>query len=116
MAYQHILIAIDFSEQSKQVCEKAKQMAADNQASLSICHIIEDFPITDFAYEPMLNFDLDLRQSLLESGEKQLEKIAESVSIPKERQYLELGVPDNDIVRIADEQKVDLIIIGSHGR
>ncbi|KKN60813.1 hypothetical protein LCGC14_0528490, partial [marine sediment metagenome] len=45
MAYQHILIAIDFSEQSKQVCEKAKQMAADNQASLSICHIIEDFPI-----------------------------------------------------------------------
>ena len=39
-----------------------------------------------------------------------------SLSIPVNQQWVELGTPGHDIVRVADENNVDLIIVGSHGR
>ncbi|SFK60687.1 universal stress protein [Methylophaga sulfidovorans] len=116
MKYQHILIATDFSKQKDMICAKARELAEQHQANLSICHIIEDFPLTDFAYEPMISVDIDMRDALLESGKKQLATLAESLSIPANQQWVELGTPAHDIVRVADENNVDLIIVGSHGR
>jgi universal stress protein A len=116
MKYQHILIATDFSKQKDMICAKARELAEQHQANLSICHIIEDFPLTDFAYEPMISVDIDMRDALLESGKKQLATLAESLSIPASQQWVELGTPGHDIVRVADENNVDLIIVGSHGR
>ncbi|HIC45226.1 MAG TPA: universal stress protein [Methylophaga aminisulfidivorans] len=116
MKYQHILIATDFSKQKDMICAKARELAEQHQANLSICHIIEDFPLTDFAYEPMISVDIDMRDALLESGKKQLATLAESLSIPLNQQWVELGTSGHDIVRVADENNVDLIIVGSHGR
>mgnify|MGYP000250524642 CR=1 FL=1 len=114
--YQHILIAADFSSHSDEVCSKARQLAERNHARLSICHIVEDFPLTDFAYEPMISVDIDMRDALLEAGKKQLTKLADSMGIAHNQQWVECGSPGHDIVRIADEQQVDLIVVGSHGR
>ena len=64
MAYQHILIAADFSAHTDEVVQRAQALAgADTQ--LCLCHIVEDFPLTDFAYEPMISVDSDMRESLL---------------------------------------------------
>ena len=114
--YQHILIAADFSSHSDEVCNKARQLAERNNARLSICHIVEDFPLTDFAYEPMISVDIDMRDALLEAGKKQLTKLADTLGIASSQQWVECGSPGHDIVRIADEQQVDLIVVGSHGR
>jgi universal stress protein A len=114
--YQHILIAADFSSHSNEVCNKARQLAERNNARLSICHIVEDFPLTDFAYEPMISVDIDMRDALLEAGKKQLTKLADTMGIAASQQWVECGTPGHDIVRIADEQRVDLIVVGSHGR
>ena len=116
MNYQHILIATDFSKQKELISTKGRELAEQYQAKLSICHIIEDFPLTDFAYEPMISVDIDMRDALLESGKKQLATLAETLAIPDSQQWVELGSPGHDIVRIADENAVDLIIVGSHGR
>ncbi|MTI64160.1 universal stress protein [Methylophaga sp.] len=114
--YQHILIAVDFSSHTEEVCNKAQALAERNQAKLSICHIVEDFPLTDFAYEPMISVDIDMREALLDSGKKQLSKLAAELSIPPTQQWVECGSPGHDLVRIADENQVDLIVVGSHGR
>lgn len=114
--YQHILIAVDFSSHTDEVCNKAQALANRNQAKLSICHIVEDFPLTDFAYEPMISVDIDMREALLESAKKQLNKLAAARSIPSNQQWVECGSPGHDLVRIADENQVDLIVVGSHGR
>jgi universal stress protein A len=115
-AYQHILIAVDFSSHTDEVCDKAKALAERYQAKLSLCHIVEDFPLTDFAYEPMISVDIDMRDALLEAGKKQLTKLATPLSIPASQQWVECGSPGHDIVRIADDNQVDLIVVGSHGR
>lgn len=114
--YQHILIAADFSEYNDVVMLRAKELAERNQAKLSICHIIEDFPIADFAYEPMISIDMDMREALQKSGKQQLSALAKTQDIPDDYQWLELGSPGYDIVRLANENNVDLIIVGSHGR
>lgn len=114
--YQHILIAVDFSDHTHEVCNKAQAIAERNQAKLSLCHIVEDFPLTDFAYEPMISVDIDMREALLDSGRKQLAKLADELSIPAAQQWVECGSPGHDLVRIADENQVDLIVVGSHGR
>lgn len=114
--YQHILIAADFSQHNQQVLQRALQLAQLHDAKLSICHVIEDYPITDFAYEPMIGVDLDMRDSMLQSAKSQIAKLSTDLAISSENQWVEFGNTRHDIVRIADENNADLIIIGSHGR
>lgn len=114
--YKHILIAADFSNHNKLVCEKAFELAKRYQATLSICHIVEDFPITDFAYEPMISVDIDMRDALLDSAKKQITELASTLEIATENQWVEFGSPNRDIVRLGEENQVDLIVVGSHGR
>jgi universal stress protein A len=114
--YQHILIAADFSEHSQQVINRAQEIAERYQAKLSICHIIEDFPIADFAYEPMISIDLDMRDAMLDSGKKHIADIAKKLDLPTANQWVEFGSPSLNIVSLANDNKVDLIVVGSHGR
>lgn len=114
--YKHILIAADFSDHSQQVINRAQEVAQRYQAKLSICHIIEDFPIADFTYEPMISIDIDMRDAMLESGKKHIADIATKLGIPEENQWVEFGGPSHDIVRLANDNNVDLIVVGSHGR
>ncbi|AFJ02802.1 Universal stress protein [Methylophaga frappieri] len=114
--YKHILIAADFSDHTDQVMQRALALAESAKSQFCLCHIVEDFPLTDFAYEPMISVDLDMRDSLLDAGRQQLASLGEKYHIPADYQWVESGSPGRDIVRIADEHNVDLIVVGSHGR
>lgn len=114
--YQHILIAADFSNHTDMVIQRAKALAAANNTRLSLCHIVEDFPLTDFAYEPMISVDADMRDALLDAGKKQLSALGQKFDIAADNQWIEFGSPGRDVVRIAEENHVDLIVVGSHGR
>ncbi|HET8807021.1 MAG TPA: universal stress protein [Methylophaga sp.] len=113
--YQHILIAADFSAHTDEVIQRAQALAGP-ETQLCLCHIVEDFPLTDFAYEPMISVDSEMRESLLEAGQKQLAEVGKRYDIDNTHQWVEFGSPGRDIVRIADEHNVDLIVVGSHGR
>ena len=115
-SYQHILLAIDFSTHSEEVSSQASDIAKRYQAKLSVCHIIEDIAITDLAYEPMISFDMEIKQAMMEAGKRQLSELSEKLDIPTDNQWLEFGNPVHDIIRLAEEQQIDLIVIGSHGR
>lgn len=114
--YQHILIAADFSPHHSDVCCRAQELAQQYQATLSLCHIIEDYPITDFAYEPMISVDIDMHEELLKSAKSHIETMAKDLAIPEQNQWVEFGNPKHDIVRLAEQHNVDLIVVGSHGR
>jgi universal stress protein A len=113
--YKHILLAVDFSEHGNDVTSKAKELAELNQAQLSVVHVLENLPITDAMYGP-IPFDVDFTESLLEEAKNRLAEAAEKLGVPADRQWLEMGSPKLEVVRVADENQVDLIIIGSHGR
>ncbi|NOR79257.1 MAG: universal stress protein [Methyloprofundus sp.] len=114
--YQHILLAVDFSEHSDSVAQKARYLANKYQAKLSIIHIVDNLPITDAAYGPVIPFDIDLNEELMNAAKKRLAELGKSLAIPEDRQFLEMGNAKLEIVATAEEQHADLIVVGSHGR
>lgn len=113
--YKHVLLAVDFSEHGNDVAKKAKEIVEQNQARLSVVHVIDNLPITDAAYGP-IPFDVDWTQELLDGAKTRLQQFAAELEVPEDRQWLEMGSPKLEIVRVAEENEVDLIVIGSHGR
>lgn len=113
--YQHILLAVDFSDHGKQVAAKAKRLVEQNQARLSLIHVVENLPITDAAYGP-IPFDTEFTQEWLDASKARLAKIGVELGVSEAQQWLEMGSAKMEIVRVAEENGVDLIVVGSHGR
>lgn len=116
MAYRHILLAVDFSEHSERAVAKAEELARSDGAELSVVHVVEYLPTMDSSFGPIAPFDVDLTEQLLDSARKRLGELADRLAVPDDRRWVEMGSPKAEILRIAEEQKVDLIVVGSHGR
>jgi universal stress protein A len=114
--YRHILLATDFSEGSGQVAQRAADLARRYQARLSVMHVVDYLPVADSAYGPAILFDADLTDQLLDSARLRLATLAESLGVPDEARWVEIGSPKLEIVRVAEEKGVDLIVVGSHGK
>ena len=115
-SYKHILLAVDFFDQQAIVIERAQELAARYGAKLSLIHVVDTLPIGDPANDVLVPFEMDLSQEFIALGRKKLAELAATLGIPEAQTWLETGSPDKEIVRIAEENAVDLIVVGSHGR
>ncbi|MEN8260749.1 MAG: universal stress protein [Pseudomonadota bacterium] len=115
-AYKNILLAADFTEHGEVVGRRAFDLAQRYQSRLSVVHVVDNLPITDAAYGPIIPFGVDLAEELVEAAKKRLAKLGEQFSIPSDRQWVEIGSAKLEIIRIAQQNDVDLIVVGSHGR
>lgn len=115
-SYKHILLAADFSEHGEAVADRAKDLADKYRAKLSIVHVMDNLLITDAAYGSTIPFDLDLTAELMAAAKKRLVNLADKLDIAEDCRWMETGSPKLEIVRVAEENNVDLIVLGSHGR
>jgi len=115
MSYQHILIAVDLSEECTPVLQRAEEIARNTKARLSIVHIIEPMAMAFGGDVPM---DLTLiQQQQFEQAKTSLAKLAEQYpDISEDQRHLIFGQPRQEIHRLATEHGCDLIVVGSHGR
>jgi len=113
--YRNVLVAVDFSEESKAVVKKALEIAARNQASLNLLHVVE-YTSSMYAGDIPLPEDLNLDRDLADQAALKLKALAEESGIPEATQYVEIGIPKREIVRLAEECAADLVVVGSHGR
>jgi universal stress protein A len=114
--YKHILVALDFTPEHIQVKERAAQLARQSEARLSLIHVVE-FVNIDPANELVLPTDIELEGQIADSAKSRLREVAESLDVPGEiTQWVEAGSTRQEIIRVAEEQGVDLIVLGSHGR
>lgn len=114
--YQHILMATDFSDGAPQAVQRAVELAQHYQARLTLLHVVESFPIVDSTYGPIMPFEIDLTEQMVAAARTRIDALGEQLSVPPERRLVEVGSPKVEIVRIAEVQGVDLIVVGSHGR
>lgn len=112
--YSHILLAADFHDDSGKVVARAQAMREASQCKLSIVHVIEPIGV---AYGGEFPLDLgDLHRELERQARDKLIELSKQLNIPTEQQFLEVGITEREVLRVAKEQGVDLIILGSHGR
>jgi universal stress protein A len=114
--YQHILLAVDYSEHGEYVAQKAKGLAKKYQATLSIIHVLDNIPMPDTSYGTVIPLEQDSSYGLLEAEKAKLKQMAEKLDIDDANQWLVWGVPKEEIVQIAEQEAIDLIVVGSHGR
>ena len=113
--YKHILMAVDFTPEAELVTNKGRNLAALFGAKTSLIHVVE-FSSAMYPGESPLPEDANPSHRLMERARIDLKELAVTHGLPEAKRHVELGVAKHEIVRIAKDNDVDLIVIGSHGR
>lgn len=111
--YKKVLFATDFDEIGVNAAHKAKKIADENRAELLLVHVVE--PIPAYAYPGFAGF-AEVEVSIREQAEKELNALANQLGVDEKHRLLEFGSVKNEVLRIAEEHHVDLIVSGSHGK
>lgn len=115
MPYQHILIAVDLTDECHPVVERALAIAASSGAKAALVHIVEPMAMAFGGDVPM---DLSLlQQQQFDQARERLQSFAGRYpQLGAEQRHLAYGQPRQELHRLAEEQGCDLIVVGSHGR
>jgi universal stress protein A len=113
--YSKVLLALDLSSNTGLLCRKASQLAALYQAELLLLHVNEPI-VSDSTFDTLPALPVDFEDTLLRNARERLENIAAEYAVDTKQIFLEIGETRHEIMRVAEEQQVDLIIVGSHGR
>jgi nucleotide-binding universal stress UspA family protein len=114
--FRKILCPVDFDDNSMAALDIACKIAAQNDASLCLMHVVP-FPVApltpgDVGVVPssFLIWEQDAKVKLQEIGRKR---------IPSTVQYevlSQIGLPVEVIIRAEAERGVDLVVMATHGR
>ncbi len=112
--YKHILIAVNFTEDDRLIEDRAVKMHEFTQAKLSLIHVIEPMPsiYSGDGYGGYMLPEVNLN----EKATSMLKPIAERLHIPAVNIVTPSGKVSHEIITYSDENNVDLILMGSHGR
>jgi universal stress protein A len=91
-------------------------LANKYQAKLSIIHVLDNIPMPDTNYGTVIALDQDSSYDLLEAEKAKLMQLGSKLSVDPANRWLVWGVPKQEIIEIAGQKQVDLIVVGSHGR
>lgn len=116
--YKHILVAVDLSDDTQLILDRAKDEAQRHRAQLSLITVIKPF-VMNYGTGYMMDYSgqlIEMEAELARNSQTQLAKLGTSLDVPTTRQHLELGSPAGEIRAAAEKNRADLIVMGSHGR
>lgn len=112
-----VLLPTDFSENSNYAFDYAVGLAQKLNARLYVLHVIHELIDTTGFYIP--NISLDQLQKDLEKGaEEMMDKFCgERMGDFKDYERMNvIGLPHIEILSVAKEKGIDMIVMGTHGR
>ncbi|MBC7217318.1 MAG: universal stress protein [Candidatus Caldatribacterium sp.] len=116
MQVQHILVPTDFSPFSDLAIRVAASFRERFQSRITLLHVLtplEADALTSQPGNPWENVVLKIQNDMVQEVEK-------NVPSPLPEGVLQLSVvvgePAEEIARFAEENRVDLIVMGTHGR
>jgi len=108
--FKHILVPTDLTDSTFEALNIAVKMALHEQSQVTLLHIIET--IADAQFEEFEDFYLKLKRRAQKKMELMLDRYQqELLSINREITY---GKRVNEIVKFADQNAIDLIVLTSH--
>lgn len=115
--YTHVLAAVDFSESSRSVLEHALRESRLHSARLTLLHVIEFYP-EDVPPGLVPAENEDPIRVYMERAESHLDRLAGDVGAPDAAHTVLActGAAYHEIVRVAQDEAADLIVMGYAGR
>ena len=117
LPFKKILCPTDFSEPAFVALKRAEELARHFAAELIVAHVIPTLPGPHSFPDPQapLNFDVPLfQQELAIKAEHMLKELVSHHKV-ESRNLVTTGEAAPEILRIAEAEHVDLIVIASHG-
>lgn len=112
-----VLFPTDFSENSNYAFDYAVGLAQKLGARIYILHVIHELIDTTGFYIP--NISLDQLQKDLEKGAEEMMGMfcGERMGDFKDYEWMNvIGLPHIEILNVAKEKGIDMIVMGTHGR
>jgi nucleotide-binding universal stress UspA family protein len=112
-----VLVPTDFSESARHALTYGISFAREYEAELTLLHVVENLTVgyaSDLFPVPMA----EVFQEISGYAKAELAKLAE---VAREKgvtvaEQVAQGKPSAEIIRFAQEQKVDMIVLGTHGK
>ncbi|MCU0611298.1 MAG: universal stress protein [Candidatus Eisenbacteria bacterium] len=117
--FRRIVCPTDFSDASFGALQAAQDLARHFAGELIVVHVVEPIPPVPVDTDGSIRFDVfRYEDELMSAAEKLLletlkQRLSGEVTA---RPLVAGGVPWEEIVRIATEEKADLLVIATHGR
>lgn len=111
--YQKILVAIDFSELTDAVMQSALSLAKHNSATIAVLNVVDyAWPTDTDLIMPSVD---EAEERIVAVAQKRLEALLKTSGEPSLERIVVAGQPKQEILRIAEQEKADLIVMGAHG-
>ncbi|NIY84611.1 universal stress protein [Vibrio hepatarius] len=112
MSYQHILVAVDLSEDSKLLIDKAVSLAKPLGAEVSFVHIDVNYAEL---YTGLIDINLaETQHQAIQASQKQLQDFADHAQFPIKHTLVGSGDLGNELCETIQEFNFDLVVCGHH--
>jgi nucleotide-binding universal stress UspA family protein len=115
--FRKILVPTDFSDHASEALELAVDVAKRYEAIIHLLHVVQVPAYT--LPDGVVVAGADVMLTLSEASAKGLAAAkaeAERLGAGRVTVQSTIGVPFTDIIRVARDEKADLIVMGTHGR
>ena len=112
--YKKILAAVDITDGSERIAERARDVAQRYGGEIILLHVVEYVPV-----EPMgeaLLPAVQIEGELIERARKRIAELAARTGLERAEQLVHAGNIKAELVRVAQERGVDLIVLGARER
>jgi universal stress protein A len=113
-AYRKLLMLLDLSEDSEQVAIAGRDLAAHSNASMVVLHVVEFVPVEPLGESLMPTVQIE--DELINRSRARLTEFITRLGLARATGRVEAGNTKSEILRVAEEEKVDLIVLGSRER
>ena len=113
--YTHVLLAVDFSDAIPVLIERAKDLARRYGARLSLAHVVEPLVI-DPSYEVFPSVPIGVETELRAHALDKLKEFGAANGVAAGDCHVLIGSTKSELLRLAEQQGCDLLVVGSHGR
>jgi nucleotide-binding universal stress UspA family protein len=118
IVYQHILLPVDGSPSSTAAAERGVAFAAQVGARVTVLHVVEPIHLFTYEFDVTEQVHEEWRRKRDAYGPKLLapvEQLAREAKVPCNGVLAQADEPYEGIIKTAEEQSCDLIVMGSHG-
>jgi nucleotide-binding universal stress UspA family protein len=113
---KNLLVPSDFSEYSDQALRYGLELARKFDATLYLLHIVPDPATQAFAGEFQTLPPSEVVDDWVLEAQHRLAQIVPAVDRNRVRIRVIVGSPFSEILQFAEQEEIDLIVMGTHGR
>ena len=113
---KNILVPSDFSECSGQAMRYGLELARKFDATLHLVHVVQDPATQPWATEGFAMPLLEVTEEWLKEAETRLTASVPEADRSRVRVSSLLGAVYPEVLRYAQDEEIDLIVMGTHGR